>query len=474
MAIYDPLSVANNKIGVHVLSPDELEQAAKLVNNDGQGEWGYVTVPIQATDRNREKWIRFMKKATELKVVPIVRVATVVDGKHWDRPGDNDLIDFSNFLNDLPWPTQNHYVVIFNEVNRADEFGGYVSPENYADILANAINIFKQRSEKFFILPAALDNAAPNSSQFMSWQVYLQKMFQHNSEIFKRLDGWTSHAYGNPGFAVDPLKSGANKADSFIYDLQFLNQFTPKKLPVFITEAGWSNQKLNEQTIANFYQYAFQNIWSNNQVIAVTPFIFFADRGPFTQFSLLKSNRQPTLAYQTIKNLATKGQPILEDYSTPTPVPIPSTAEAVATAKVLAIEIDKNSSLIAKIITFLKNLFRLNSFNHRLSISGKTFLVEVVTTKADLERGLAKYDSLKTDQGMLFQFKEKSLYPFWMKDMKFDVDIIWLAAGKVVGVSRGLHQEPAKVINPPEPVDAVLEVLPNSSVQVGDPYKIAP
>ena len=55
-AIYDPLSVPNNRVGVHVLSPDELESATKLVNNDGEGEWGYITVPIQAGDRDKTKW----------------------------------------------------------------------------------------------------------------------------------------------------------------------------------------------------------------------------------------------------------------------------------------------------------------------------------------------------------------------------------------------------------------------------------
>ena len=40
LAIYDPFSVTNNRVGVHVLSPDELALAAKLVNNDNNSSWG--------------------------------------------------------------------------------------------------------------------------------------------------------------------------------------------------------------------------------------------------------------------------------------------------------------------------------------------------------------------------------------------------------------------------------------------------
>ena len=470
LAIYEPLSVANNKVGVHILSPDELESAAKLVNNDRFGSWGYVTVPIQASDRNREKWTHFMKKAADLQVIPIIRVATVVDGSQWLKPGNTDLIDFSNFLNDLPWPTQNHYVIIFNEVNRADEFGGQVSPENYSDILAYALDVFKQRSEKFFVLPAAMDNAAPDVGNFMSWKTYLRRMYLHNPEIFKRLDGWTSHSYGNPDFSADPLKSGENKADSFLYDLRFINQFTPKKLPVFITETGWSSVRLNEQTISNFYSYAFKNLWSHDQVVAVTPFLLFAGEGPFSQFSLLKRDSQPTLAYQTIKSFSTLAQPILELVSTPSPVPIPTQISPTATSQaVLASQTTMdNLSFIERIISFIKNFFRHDNFTTQITIGEKKYRVEIVTSDTDKALGLAKYNSLADGRGMLFKFNQAGTPTFWMKDMKFDIDIVWITENKVVGVSQGDHTNPFALINPPGIIDTVLEVNPNSGIEIGD------
>lgn len=309
-AITDPLSVPNNPVGVHLLFPEEITLAEKFVNAD-QGDWGYITVPIQAGDRHRVKWQQFFDQCAQLHLIPIIRVATFANGPHWEQPNNYDLIDFANFLSDLHWPTQNRYVIIFNEVNRADEFGGWVSPEKYADILINAIDIFKRHSQDFFILPAGLDNAAVSSDTAIFWQTYLKRMYLQQPEVFNRLDGWTSHAYPNPAFSASPLYSGYNRIDSFRYDLLYLKNFTDKQLPIFITETGWSNKDLSYQTISSYYDYAFTHVWSHSQVVTVTPFLLRASTKPFNQFSLLDPSDQPTPVYTTIQKYTQTGQPIL-------------------------------------------------------------------------------------------------------------------------------------------------------------------
>lgn len=463
-AVYDPFSQPNNKVGVHVLSPDELESATKLVNNNGEGEWGYITVPIQAGDRDQTKWTRFMKRAAELKVIPIIRVATYAKGKSWVKPGSGDLIDFANFLNELPWPTQNRYVIIFNEVNRPDEYGGVVSPEEYADILNNAIDIFKSRSDKFFILPAGLDNAAPNTKGYIRHDVYLQRMYSQQKEIFNRIDGWTSHAYGNPGFTTSPALSGPNKADSFLYDLNLLKKYTQKKLPVFITETGWSNS-LPKSTVASFYQYAFTHLWSNDQVVAVTPFLLMAGTPPFDKFSLLSKGGEQTPAYDAIASFATKGQPKLEPLSTPTPTPSSITPEISYTPTILG---STSQSFLDKLITWLNKFLFKEKETRTITVGDKTYQAEVVTSALDQQIGLSKYQILDHNKGMLFTSKEKAQRIFWMKDMKFDIDIVWIADQKVIGVSRGYFKSPLKLIYSPGKVDTVLEVNPESGIKIGD------
>ena len=68
-AIEDSRTIPNNKMGVHILFVSELEKARELVNSNG-GEWGYVTIPIQASDRDFEKWQKFMNDARKMKLIP--------------------------------------------------------------------------------------------------------------------------------------------------------------------------------------------------------------------------------------------------------------------------------------------------------------------------------------------------------------------------------------------------------------------
>lgn len=151
-AVEDPLKVPNNKFGIHILFPSELEDAAKLVNSNG-GDWGYVTIPLQSGDRDLEKWQDFMDNALRLHVIPIIRLATEGDyfnTKVWRKPDETDVIDFANFLNSLDWPTKNRYIIVFNEVNRGDEWGGEVNPQEYANLLSYAVTVFKSKNQDFF------------------------------------------------------------------------------------------------------------------------------------------------------------------------------------------------------------------------------------------------------------------------------------------------------------------------------------
>lgn len=50
----------------------------------------------------------------------------------------------------------------------------------------------------------------------------------------------------------------------------------------------------------------------------------------------------------------------------------------------------------------------------------------VERTDAEKERGLGGRESLASNTGMFFIFDHSDIYPFWMKDMKFPIDIIWL------------------------------------------------
>jgi hypothetical protein len=284
-AIVDPLTTENNKFGIHVFDSPELEDAAKLVNSNG-GSWGYVTVPIRSDDRNREKWNAFMHRCSDLKIIPIVRLATTMQPYGWSKPTLFDAIDFANFLNDLDWPVKNRYVIIYNEPNHANEWGGYVSPEEYADTLEYTAHVFKQRNDDFFILPAGLDAAAPTDANHMNWQLYIKRMMNHNRGALKAIDGWNSHSYPNPAFSGSPADIHDHSIVSFQHEKQLVESLTGKLLPIFITETGWSNERLSDETIATYYDQALSGPWNNSQIVAITPFVLHAGAGPFAKFSL--------------------------------------------------------------------------------------------------------------------------------------------------------------------------------------------
>ena len=61
-----------------------------------------------------------------------------------------------------------------------------------------------------------------------------------------------------------------------------------------------------------------------------------------------------------------------------------------------------------------------------VKIGGQTIEVDVADTPAEQAQGLSGREGLAEDEGMLFIFDKPGIHGFWMKDMKFTIDIIWL------------------------------------------------
>lgn len=310
-AIEDPLATPNNKIGIHVLFPAEIKEAAQLINSSG-GDWGYVIVPIQSGDRDLTKWQQFMDDARIMHVIPIIRLATEGDyfnTKVWRKPTPADILDFANFLHSLQWPVKNRYIVVFNEVNRADEWGGVVDPTDYAQLLSYAVTTFKSKTQDFFMISAGLDNAAPNAPGYMDKLDYLRAMNLSVPGIFYQIDGLSSHAYPNPGFSQPPSRITSQSIASFRYETALLGELGSKKLPIFITETGWPRSVINDDTAASYYTQALTSVWNDPSIVAITPFLLRAG-SPFHLFSFYLESGSPSQVYKTIKSYAkVKGAP---------------------------------------------------------------------------------------------------------------------------------------------------------------------
>ena len=56
----------------------------------------------------------------------------------------------------------------------------------------------------------------------------------------------------------------------------------------------------------------------------------------------------------------------------------------------------------------------------------------VAQTFEQRRKGLSIFSKLTESESMIFIFEKEGLHPFWMKDMKFPIDIIWLNKNKEI------------------------------------------
>ena len=117
----------------------------------------------------------------------------------------------------------------------------------------------------------------------------------------------------------------------------------------------------------------------------------------------------------------------------------------------------------------------------RVRIGETTFGVEVADNLEARARGLSGRESLPPGEGMLFIFEETRVHTFWMKDMMFPLDLVWI--GEQCAVESISPNVPPPTpeqadsdlprFRPPQPVRYVLEInggeAAAAKIQVGDP-----
>jgi uncharacterized membrane protein (UPF0127 family) len=76
------------------------------------------------------------------------------------------------------------------------------------------------------------------------------------------------------------------------------------------------------------------------------------------------------------------------------------------------------------------------SFDRNVQVNGHALKAELADNYAAQVKGLGGRPCIADDEAMLFSFSRPGYYPFWMRDMHFPIDIVWLSNGKrVVDVS---------------------------------------
>jgi uncharacterized membrane protein (UPF0127 family) len=126
------------------------------------------------------------------------------------------------------------------------------------------------------------------------------------------------------------------------------------------------------------------------------------------------------------------------------------------------------------------SIFSISSLCHANTVAPQVchldncVAVEVVSKFDDMERGLMYRTSLDPHKGMLFVFTNDDKQQFWMKNMHFNLDILWLSnEGRIVFISQNVPActaDPCPVYTPDKGARFVLEL--NSGFTTAHQWKV--
>jgi len=118
-------------------------------------------------------------------------------------------------------------------------------------------------------------------------------------------------------------------------------------------------------------------------------------------------------------------------------------------------------SLLAYFLIF-KNLTPTDTV--KIDIKNQTYQFEIAATLSQKSLGLGNRDSLCQNCGMIFVYQKEGIQPFWMKNTRIPLDIIWLDKnGQVVDIKTAKPQPNTPdlkltIYQNPVPAQYVLEV----------------
>lgn len=120
-----------------------------------------------------------------------------------------------------------------------------------------------------------------------------------------------------------------------------------------------------------------------------------------------------------------------------------------------------------------------------IEIGGKRILAEIAFTPYERSLGLSGRKNLADFGGMVFLFDHPGHYSFWMKSMRFPIDIFWVRDGVIVDLEEYAPMPPAKTpdfllprYDPDVAANAVLETkagfASRNNIRIGDSVQFMP
>lgn len=78
-----------------------------------------------------------------------------------------------------------------------------------------------------------------------------------------------------------------------------------------------------------------------------------------------------------------------------------------------------------------------------ITVGDDALTVELSVSGSEQSLGLGYRNGLADGTGMLFVYGEADTRTFWMKGMRFCLDIVWIAGGEIVGAAESVCPDPA-------------------------------
>lgn len=104
------------------------------------------------------------------------------------------------------------------------------------------------------------------------------------------------------------------------------------------------------------------------------------------------------------------------------------------------------------------------------TIAGQTIYLEVARTPAEQSMGLMHRTSVPDDRGMLFPFNPPMVVGFWMKNVKINLDMVFLYQGQVHHIAADVppcKTDPCPLYGPRVPIDQVIELRGGRAAELG-------
>lgn len=123
----------------------------------------------------------------------------------------------------------------------------------------------------------------------------------------------------------------------------------------------------------------------------------------------------------------------------------------------------------------IRGLTNTDLFNEKkalVKIKNKEFKADLANTLESRTKGLSGRKKINEDEAMLFVFENSGYHSFWMKDMSFDIDIIWIYYDTIVDIQENIkhpssQNQNLEIYSPKLKANMTLEILAGTAAKYG-------